>query len=295
MHHPPALGRSARGVRTHLLPALVLGTGIGLALHWSAARAAMRLVGVALVATHLGLAIVGFLGVGLISRAHSGRRPESQGRTIRWAAFYDVLVRVLTFGREQRFREATLDCARVGPGERVLDVGCGTGTLALTAKRRAGPGGLVHGVDAAEAMVARAKHKTMREGLDVTFTVSPAQLLPFPDGAFDVVLCTLVIHHLPNGARRQAIAAMRRVLRPGGRLLVVDFAQERGARAALDPMRLMHGHDDMHVAEEAATLMQEEGFSDIVTGKLHSRVLGYSLGTAGGLPAVLSNAAPRLA
>ena len=197
---------------------------------------------------------------------------------------YDVLVTVLTFGRARAFRDGALDLARVSPGERVLDVGCGTGELALGAKRRVGAQGVVHGIDAGEEMVANARHKAVREGLDVKFDVAAAQELPFADGVFDLVLCTMMIHHLPREGRKQAIGEMRRVLRPEGRLFIMDLAQEKGLLASLNPIALVHGHKNMQVAREAETLMRDAGFSGIVAGRTASRAVGYALGSRSNEP-----------
>jgi ubiquinone/menaquinone biosynthesis C-methylase UbiE len=100
------------------------------------------------------------------AKPHSA--PGTKGSLIHAAARYDLLIWLLTLGRERRFREMLLDHARLQPGESVLDVGCGTGTLAIAAKRRVGPEGSVVGIDASQAMIARAIRKARKAGVDVT-------------------------------------------------------------------------------------------------------------------------------
>src|SRR5687768_2453538 len=85
--------------------------------------------------------------------------PNTTGLVIHWAARYDLLAWLLTHGRERAFREKLIALARIAPGESVLDVGCGTGTLAIAAKRQAGPAGQVCGIDASPSMNARARSK----------------------------------------------------------------------------------------------------------------------------------------
>lgn len=154
--------------------------------------------------------------------------PSSAGLVVHWAARYDLLVTLLTLGRERRFRERLLELARLERGESVLDIGCGTGTLAIAAKRIVGTSAAVHGIDASPEMLARARGKAKRSGMDVDFEIAQAQSLPFPDARFDVVLSTVMLHHLPRTARAQAVREARRVLRPGGRLLAADFVRSSG-------------------------------------------------------------------
>jgi ubiquinone/menaquinone biosynthesis C-methylase UbiE len=156
------------------------------------------------------------------------------------AGGYDLLVWLLTLGRERRFRERLLAPAHLRPGESVLDVGCGTGTLALAAKRIVG-GGEVQGVDPSAAMVERARRKATKAGVDVRFETAFVQELPFENGRFDVVLSTLMLHHVPGDERPAAIAEMHRVLKPGGRLLIVDLRGGAGAHGVLSHLHRRRG------------------------------------------------------
>src|SRR5262245_29106284 len=103
----------------------------------------------------------------------------AQGIVVRWAAAYDLMAWLFTRGRERAFRENVVRLARLDGGERVLDVGCGTGTLAIAAKRRVGPTGTAHGVDASPEMIARASRKARKAGVEVGFEHALAQALPF--------------------------------------------------------------------------------------------------------------------
>ncbi len=159
---------------------------------------------------------------------------------IRQAVGYDVLTWLLTLGRERRFREQLIAPVRLQTGESVLDVGCGTGTLALVAQCHVGAGA-VAGVDASPEMIERARQKAARAGLQLKFDVASADALPFPDGSFDVILCTVTLHHLRRSMRLAAVAEMRRVLKSNGRVLLADFVFGKKRTVA----GLLHHHVGM--------------------------------------------------
>jgi ubiquinone/menaquinone biosynthesis C-methylase UbiE len=200
--------------------------------------------------------------------------PATTGAVVHWAAQYDFLVWLMTLGRERRFRERLLAPARLEVGESVLDVGCGTGTLAIAARRRVGSTGAVYGVDASPEMIARARKKASKARVDVTFETAVAESLPFPDARFDVVLSTVMLHHLPRTAREQGVREMGRVLRPSGRLLVVDFA---GA-STKGKGPLLHFHRHGHVQPRALVdLVSGAGLNVVESGAVGMWALHYVL------------------
>lgn len=155
----------------------------------------------------------------------------TSGRTLNWAApWYDTLCRLIGLGAT--FRRRTLEAAALQPGESVLDVGCGTGTLTRLAAEAVGPTGQVSGIDPAEDMIRIALLTKPPQPKHLTFHVAAVEALPFGTGEFDVVLLSLVLHQLPLAVKRRGMREIARVLRPGGRLIMVDF--ERACRA-LEP------------------------------------------------------------
>ena len=176
--------------------------------------------------------------------AHNHSAPQTQGRTIPWAAFYDTLVKLMSFGKDKAIRKASVELAQINPGDKVLDVGCGTGDLTLEAKKLAGSTGEVHGTDASPNMIEQARQKTARTGIDVTFQVGLVEDIDFPENQFDVVLSSLMMHHLPDGLKQEGLAEIYRVLKPGGRLLIVDMQSTIGgtfAQRLSDFMITVHG------------------------------------------------------
>jgi ubiquinone/menaquinone biosynthesis C-methylase UbiE len=137
-------------------------------------------------------------------------------------------------GKFRELRQRTASLARLQPGDAVLDVGCGTGTLAMEVARRVGRAGRVAGVDPGTQQIARARLKAARRNVPIEFKIVVIEQLPFPDQTFDVVFSTLMMHHLPASLKRQGLAEIARVLKPGGRLVIADFnrKQERQGKAA---------------------------------------------------------------
>lgn len=207
--------------------------------------------------------------------AHGETAPQTAGKVIRWAFWYDMLVGTLLLGKERHIRRLTADLANLQPGDRILDVGCGTGTLTIEARRRVGAAGSARGIDAAPEMVARARRKAAAAGVDVAFQVAAVERLPYPDGQFDVVLSSLMLHHLPPQLRRPAFAEIRRVLKPGGRLLVVDFQQpQRAAGRTLTSMLLGHDMGQYNLSDNLPFL-PEVGFVQVEHGQAGHALLSY--------------------
>src|SRR5262249_53091571 len=149
-----------------------------------------------------------------------------EGAVIHWAWGYDWAVQLLTLGRARELRRRTVALAALQPGERILEVGCGTGEVALLAAAATGPTGSVAGLGAAPGMIVRAQRKARRRRVAVDFRVGVVEALDFPDASYDVVLSSLMMHHLPPSLKRRGLAEIQRVLKPGGRLLVVDITPE---------------------------------------------------------------------
>jgi demethylmenaquinone methyltransferase/2-methoxy-6-polyprenyl-1,4-benzoquinol methylase/phosphoethanolamine N-methyltransferase len=156
--------------------------------------------------------------------SHGGEAPaQTEGRLIGWAAHYDALTYLLTLGQVGRLRARTVALARLEPGERVLDVGCGTGGVTLPARQRVGGGGAAAGIDPSPEMIAVARRKARRAGLEIDFRVGVIEALPYADGSFDAVTSSLMMHHLPEPLQVSGLAEVYRVLKPGGRLLIADM------------------------------------------------------------------------
>jgi ubiquinone/menaquinone biosynthesis C-methylase UbiE len=197
------------------------------------------------------------------------RTPD--GIVIHSAAEYDRRFMVRARGRERAFRAELIELARLAPGEAVLDVGCGTGTLAVAAKRRVGAHGTVHGIDPSPEMVARARSKARTRGLEVVFDEAVVQSLPFPDGTFDAALAVLTFHQLPHDDVQTSLREVERVLEPGGRLFVADLDMRTPTHGPHS-----HGHFDLDPLIAALDVLE--------TGSVRFRLsrferLRYVLGT----------------
>src|SRR5512145_2041123 len=140
---------------------------------------------------------------------------QTRGIVMNWGGFYDLVMWFLTLGRENALRRQIADLIGYQPGEKVLDVGCGTGSLALVAKERVSSAGSVHGIDPAPRQIARARAKASRQGLSANFQLGVIEKLPFPDRTFDVVQSTFMIDHVPADLQRQGFKEIARVLKPG--------------------------------------------------------------------------------
>lgn len=189
---------------------------------------------------------------------------------------YDSYMRTMTLGRERALREMTVNLAGVQPGDCVLEVGCGTGTLTLAAKRQAGPSGKVFGIDVIPGMIELSQRKAAQANLDVTFQSGSIDDMPFPAHQFDVVMCSFMIFHMSEAVRRKGIAEIHRVLKPQGRWLVLDLALPTQPVQKAIAQRLLGGMLQ-HDLRELLPLMDASGFSDIEIAPAKFRILGLSV------------------
>lgn len=111
----------------------------------------------------------------------------------------------MTFGRERTLRETTVNLAQVKPGDSILEVGCGTGTLTLAAKRQAGPSGKAFGIDVIPGMIELSQRKAAQAKEEVTFRLGSIDDIPFSANQFDVVMCSFMIFHMWVCAKKSTV------------------------------------------------------------------------------------------
>ena len=204
--------------------------------------------------------------------------PQTTGTTIHWAPHYDIMSGLLGMGLNSPNSRMVIGLANVKPGDTVLDVGCGTGNLTLTAQSYAGPGGKVFGIDAAPEMIEVAKKKASRSGLEVVFDVGLIEELAFPDATFDVVVNRLAIHHLPDDLKRRGFAEILRVLKPGGHLLIADFNPPANPVLSHITSALVGSHMMQTNIWSLPPMLASTGFVEITSGPTRSAFLAFVSG-----------------
>jgi demethylmenaquinone methyltransferase / 2-methoxy-6-polyprenyl-1,4-benzoquinol methylase len=155
---------------------------------------------------------------------------QVRGMFDRIAGVYDLMNSAMTAGLHHEWRQRAVDRAEVGPGSDALDVCCGTGDLALELRRRIGPDGRVVGCDFSEPMLELARRKSGDEGLPVEFGWADALDLPYGDASFDAVTIGFGARNLADLDR--GLSEMARVLRPGGRLAILEITRPQRAPLA---------------------------------------------------------------
>ena len=184
---------------------------------------------------------------------------------------YDPFVKLLGGDRARR---VLLDQAAVRPGHHVLDVGCGTGTFVVLVKRLH-PNVEVIGLDPDPKALARATRKAEGEAVSIRFDQGFADRLPYSDASFDRVFSSFMFHHLQGQEKAKTLHEARRVLKPGGRLYLLDFGgpesgTDRSLTRRLHSSHLLRDNSEDGILE----LMRHAAFEDPKTVSAGSMVFG---------------------
>jgi ubiquinone/menaquinone biosynthesis C-methylase UbiE len=205
--------------------------------------------------------------------------------TDRMVPYYDTIARLLM--RERRIKRRVVAATRLAPAGRLLDIGCGTGTLALLAKRMR-PSASIVGLDGDPAILALARRKAAAAGLAVQFDEGMSYDLPYADGSFDAATSTLMLHHLTPSQRERTLRELWRVLCPGGRLVIADLAPPHNRLMSLAgrPLRLLakvhpHGKGHAHSDGEGHGEHHQEHAGPSIERHLPERLaaMGWSVNT----------------
>ena len=185
---------------------------------------------------------------------------------------YDPVLRWLL--REEGFKQRLIAGARLAPGDRVLDLGCGTGTLAVMLKR-AHPDVHAAGLDADAQVLAIARAKAARANVQLTLVEGLADALPLPSNTFDRVVSSLVLHHLTTEQKRTALQEVERVLRPGGEVHIVDFGPPHSRSAALIATAIRQfEHAADNIAGAIPEMLRAAGFVEVLVPECFMTIVG---------------------
>jgi ubiquinone/menaquinone biosynthesis C-methylase UbiE len=194
----------------------------------------------------------------------------------RWLTpYYDRLVSWTT--RESLFRQKLLDQANPGENDKVLDLACGTGTMALMIKARH-PSTAVAGLDGDPEILALAREKTRKAGLDIEFNEALSSSMPYPSNEFDIVFSSLFFHHLKPAEKARTLTEVIRVLKPGGRFHVCDWGRPANPalRAAFLVVQMLDGFEVTreNVEGRLPVIIQEAGFEKVLLTSNVATMLG---------------------
>jgi ubiquinone/menaquinone biosynthesis C-methylase UbiE len=191
--------------------------------------------------------------VGQLDRWRSDM-PQTEERAAELADFVEVRARSVD---EVTIREAYLDLLDLQPGERVIDVGAGSGVVTRDIARRVGPGGHVLAVDSNLRLMELGRRLAEEQGVGdlIEWREGDARRLPVEDGAFDVVVCATVLAHIPDS--EPVVAELMRVLRPGGRIGIFE----------IDPESFMIGHPDRVMTRRILAAATDYGFANALVSR----------------------------
>lgn len=188
---------------------------------------------------------------------------------------YDPVVALTT--RERTWKRALLRDLNPLPGQRILDLGCGTGTLTLMIKRSQ-PEVAVDGLDADPVMLARAQRKSAEADIPIRYQTGFAQDLPYEDDSFDAVVSSLFFHHLDREQKAAAFLEIDRVLAPDGHLLIADWGRPSGSLMALASVsiRVLDGFAPTgdNLAGRLPEMLVEAGLEEVTEGERFQTIFG---------------------
>jgi ubiquinone/menaquinone biosynthesis C-methylase UbiE len=200
----------------------------------------------------------------LAHKGHGDTDHQTSGKLVGHGR-YELFAAVFFGGRRRRVFTQLAAASGARPGDRVLDVGCGSGYFTRVMAQAVAPGGTAQGIEPSGEAIAQAKSLTHLA--NCTFSEGVAEALDAPDSSYDVVVSSLTIHHLPEALRPQAIGEIFRVLRPGGSVLIADSrppATRIGRRLMRRHSPAM-AHNPVDLIEK---MVRDAGFEQLRSGDL---------------------------